>query len=167
MKLVIGLGNPGSKYANTRHNVGYLFIDQISKSKNQIPNNSKTLIFKSQNFMNESGVFVKKLVDQYKLGLSDLYIIHDDLDIKLGEYKIQLGHSPKDHNGLKSIDDALETDEYWHVKIGIENRIMNNESRIKGEDYVLQEFTKEEKEILYSTIKVACKKLVTSLANTK
>jgi PTH1 family peptidyl-tRNA hydrolase len=163
MKLVIGLGNPGVTYVDTRHNTGFQFVDQLLKNKQ--PQN--VVIKKSDTFMNESGNFVKKLVNQYKLNLSDLYIIHDDLDIKLGEYKIQLGHSPKDHNGLKSIDDALGTDEYWHVKIGIENRIMNNESRIRGEDYVLQEFTEEEKQILGDTIKQACKKLETLLANTK
>jgi PTH1 family peptidyl-tRNA hydrolase len=161
MKLVIGLGNPGSKYANTRHNAGCLFVDELKK----INKSTNLQICKSDRFMNESGIFVKKLVDQYKLSLSDLYIIHDDLDIKLGEYKIQLGHSPKDHNGLKSIDDALETDEYWHVKIGVDNRPLDN--RPLGIEYVLQNFSDDEKQILDNTIKVACKKLVTLSINTK
>jgi PTH1 family peptidyl-tRNA hydrolase len=153
MRIIVGLGNPGEGYVNTRHNVGFLVVDAL-KNSNQIK------IFKSDKFMNESGSFVKRVVDQNKLDLSNLYIVHDDLDIKLGEYKIQFGKGPKDHNGLSSIDDVLGTDQYWHVRIGIDNRPLDN--RPMGIEYVLQNFSDEEKVILDKVIKEVCHKLTSN-----
>ena len=160
MKLIVGLGNPEREYDNTRHNVGFLVVDELQKIK--LPKDA--VLRKSDVFMNDSGTFVKKLVDQYKLDPAKLYVIHDDLDIKLGEYKIQLGHSPKDHNGIKSVDTELGTNQYWHVKIGIDNR--PQDARPMGIEYVLQKFTDEEMEILNNSIKEACKRLATSLVST-
>ena len=163
MKLIIGLGNPGKDYENTRHNAGFLVADElkvkIRNSKPETLNKSKISIFKSQNFMNESGDLIKRLVDHYKINLNDLYVIHDDLDIPLGSHKIQFGRGPKDHNGLKSVDEALGTDQYWHVRVGIENRAQSSE--VSGYDYVLQNFSDEERKILDRTIKEVCKKLAT------
>ncbi|MFH1863831.1 MAG: aminoacyl-tRNA hydrolase, partial [bacterium] len=86
-KLIVGLGNPGEKYKNNRHNVGYIAVDRLLKR-----NLSKETIVKKTNvFMNSSGEVVKNLVEQYRLNPSNLWIIHDDLDIRLGEYKIQKG----------------------------------------------------------------------------
>ena len=176
MVLVVGLGNPGEEYKNTRHNAGFLvaeaLLEQIRSLKSQTLNKSKIQIFKSQDFMNESGNFVKDLTVRYSLSPNNLYIIHDDLDIKLGEFKIQFGRGPKDHNGLKSIDEALGTDQYWHVRIGIENRPerMGSPASAKataGEKYVLQNFTTEEMKKLRTVIKEVCKKLAILLKNTK
>jgi len=158
MKLVVGLGNPGLEYVNTRHNVGYIFVDQI-------PNKSKILIFKSQNFMNESGLFVKKMLNSNNLDSGNLIIAHDDLDIPLGEFKIQYGKGPKDHNGILDIEDKLGTKNFWRVRIGVDNR--PNDNRPMGEEYVLQNFSDEEKVVLDRVIKEACKKLETLLVNTK
>ena len=155
MKLIIGLGNPGIDYAETRHNVGYKVIDELLKNKS-IKN---TLARKTNVFMNQSGKFVESQTSKYQTKEEDLYIVHDDLDIPLGDYKIQFGKGPKDHNGLKSIDDALGTGEYWHVRIGIDNR--PGDSRPMGEEYVLQNFSDEEKVIIEKTIKEVCKKLET------
>lgn len=154
MKLIIGIGNPRNEYANTRHNVGYLAIDELLKSK-PVKN---VLIRKTNTFMNESGSFVKTQVDKYQIKNNDIYIIHDDLDILLGEFKIQFAKGPKDHNGIKSIDDALGTDQYWHVRIGIDNRPLDN--RPMGEEYVLQNFSDEEKNKLNVVIKEVCSKLI-------
>lgn len=173
MKLVVGLGNPGKEYENTRHNAGFLVVDNLLSSK--LPGG--TVIKKSDVFMNDSGSFVKALTIRYfgeasfAYSLNNLYIVHDDLDIKLGEYKIQFGRGPKDHNGLKSIDDVLGTNQYWHVKIGIDNRpermgLPSFAKATAGEKYVLQNFTDEERKILDGVIREACKKLVTSLINT-
>ena len=154
MKLVMGLGNPGSDYALTRHNAGFLFVDELQKRKDTF---TDFLIKKSDVFMNESGTFVKKLVDKYKLDLKNLYIVHDDLDIVLGEYKIQFGRGPKDHNGLKSIDDRLATSAYWHVRVGIDSRPDDN--RPLGQEFVLQNFTDEELKILDAVFEKLCKEI--------
>ena len=155
MKLIIGLGNPGIDYTETRHNVGYKVIDELLKNKF-----TKNILARKTNvFMNQSGKFVESQTSKYQTKEEDLYIVHDDLDIPLGDYKIQFGKGPKDHNGLKSIDDALGTDEYWHVRIGIDNR--QGDSRPMGEEYVLQNFSDEEKVIIEKTIKEVCKKLET------
>jgi PTH1 family peptidyl-tRNA hydrolase len=155
MRLIIGLGNLGEGYVSTRHNAGFLVVDGLQKVK--LPGG--IMVKKSDVFMNESGSFVKKLVDQYKLDPSNLYIVHDDLDIKLGEYKIQFGKGPRDHNGLKSVDEALGTDQYWHVRVGVDNRPLDN--RPEGIEYVLQNFTHEERKILDNVIEEVCKKLAT------
>lgn len=161
MKLVIGLGNPGPEYLTTRHNAGFLLVDELQKTK--LP--SGVVIRKSDVFMNQSGDFVKKTVDKYSVPGGDLYIVHDDLDIKLGEYKIQLGHGPKDHNGLNDIYDKLGSDNFWHVRIGIDNRPEDN--KVLGIEYVLQNFSHNEMKIIDKVIKEACKKLVTSFKSTK
>jgi len=175
MKLIIGIGNPGEKYKNTRHNVGFMVIEamasQISNFQfsisNQIQNynfqtkknlhcrmlQEKNVIFaKSQTFMNQSGKTVSAFVNFYKVKPDDLYVIHDDLDIRLGEYKIQKGVGPKLHNGIKSIDEVLGRKDYWRVRVGVENRrrefsIFNFQfpkNIIPGEKYVLQKFTEQE-----------------------
>ena len=101
--------------------------------------------------MNDSGVAVKKILDNYKISPSNLYVIHDDLDIPLGEYKIQMAKGPKDHNGINSIEEELGTKDFGRIRIGIENR-SSISTRPKGEDYVLADFTEEEKHILTWTI---------------
>lgn len=154
MKLIIGLGNPGSEYSRTRHNVGFMVVDELASL--DLP--SGTVIKKSDRFMNDSGEFVAQMVDKYKVKMPDLYIIHDDLDIKLGEYKIQEGRGPKDHNGIRSINQELGDDSYWHVRVGIDNRPLDN--RPMGEEYVLQNFTQEEQEILNKVIVQVAKRLV-------
>jgi len=156
MKLIVGLGNPGEKYLNNRHNTGQLVVETLLKKF--LPKDF--IVKKSQVFMNESGTFVKKLVEQYHIKPSDLWVIHDDLDIPLGSYKIQKGKGPKLHNGINSIEREMGTDEFWRVRIGVDSR--DSESRISGEEYVLQDFTDEDKEILDKVVQEICKKLLTS-----
>lgn len=154
MKLLIGLGNPGEKYKNNRHNVGYFFVDQ-AKRQNKLT--GKCVFLKSNTFMNSSGEAVSSLVKSHKTKLEDLYIVHDDLDIPLGSYKIQFGVGPKDHNGIGDIEDKLGTGEFWRVRIGVENR--NSDNRTPGEKYVLEDFSEEEIKILDETIKKCLKEL--------
>ncbi len=132
---------------NTRHNAGHLLVDRLLKNK--LPKD--VVVKKSNVFMNDSGEFVKNLCTKYSVLSTDLYIIHDDLDIKMGEYKIQKGHGPKDHNGLNDIYQKLGSDEFWHVRIGIDNRPLDG--RPMGIEYVLQNFTNEEKTIIDGVIK--------------
>lgn len=134
MKLIIGLGNPGEKYRGNRHNVGHQFVERAKKG------------FKTDVFMNDSGRFVAAKLNFLKLKPADLYVVHDDLDIRLGEYKIQMGIGPKVHNGVSSIEAALGTKDFWRIRIGVDNRDPDN--RTPGEDYVLQNFSSDEKKII-------------------
>jgi PTH1 family peptidyl-tRNA hydrolase len=154
MKVIIGLGNPGSKYKNNRHNVGHMVVDQLKTQ------NSKLKIFKSDKFMNDSGSFVLAQHTKYHIPYTSLFVIHDDLDIKLGEFKIQLGKGPKVHNGLNDIYEKLGTNDFWHVRVGIDNRTEDKRQNTEGKDYVLEDFTEEEKIILDRVIKQICNQLV-------
>ncbi|OGM29892.1 hypothetical protein A2630_03945 [Candidatus Woesebacteria bacterium RIFCSPHIGHO2_01_FULL_44_10] len=155
MKLIVGLGNPGEKYRNNRHNVGHMVVDGLEKRK--LPKN--VVVKKTGVFMNNSGSVIRRLINRYSLTINYLYVIHDDLDINLGEYKIQKGKGPKDHKGLNSIYDALGSKDFWHVRIGVDNR--DPQDRIPGEDYVLQNFNQEELDKVNVVIEEICKKLVT------
>ena len=92
---------------------------------------------------------MRKLIDHYKIKMPNLWVVHDDLDIALGEYKIQKTKGPKEHKGVKSIENFVGNKNFWRVRIGIENRFKN---QILGEDYVLQDFTNKEVEIINSVI---------------
>jgi PTH1 family peptidyl-tRNA hydrolase len=171
MKLIVGLGNPEAKHTNNRHNVGFMAIDAMNanfktKYKRKPGNASQKFLqsiiwdyspfaalAKPMKYMNDSGIAVKRLIDAYKIDVENLYIIHDDLDIPLGEYKIQMAKGPKVHNGIKSVEDELGTKNFGRIRIGIENRSTLNERREpKGEEYVLSDFTDEEKRIIKWTI---------------
>lgn len=156
MKLIIGLGNPGEKYKNNRHNVGHLVADKLKIQNLKLKN---IIVIKSNTFMNNSGEYVKKLVEQYRINSSDLWVIHDDLDIPLGNYKIQKGKGPRLHNGINSIERELGTENFWHLRVGVDNRVKEN--RVSGEEYVLQDFMREERGILDKAIQ----KLLIDLIN--
>jgi PTH1 family peptidyl-tRNA hydrolase len=152
MKLIVGLGNPGSAYVGTRHNAGFLVADRLQSQK--LP---KDIIVKKSNvFMNDSGSFVKSLTIRYSLSPNDLFIVHDDLDITLGEYKIQYGRGPKDHNGIGDIEGKLGTKDFWRVRIGVDP---TSREATRGEVLVLGNFTNEERVILDKVVKVVTKEL--------
>lgn len=158
-KLIIGLGNPEIKYFKNRHNTGHIFINEFLKRN--IP---MGIIAKKTNiFMNDSGSIVKNLFDKYKVSLNDLYIVHDDLDLLLGEYKIQKGVGPKLHNGISSVNEKLKSKEYWRVRIGVDAR--EKDDRIPGEKYVLEDFEEDEEKILSGVIKKAIGKLLFLINN--
>lgn len=140
MKLIIGLGNPKGKYKNNRHNVGHIFIDGVLQGLT-LHTQGETFL-KTDVFMNDSGKFARKWVNFYKVDGKDLYVVHDDLDIPLGQYKIQFGVGPKVHYGIQSVEKELGTKDFWRIRIGVDNRDPKN--RTQGEDYVLQDFTGEE-----------------------
>ncbi len=144
VKLIVGLGNPGEKYHNNRHNVGHLFIEYLV-SCSQYPV-SQVKFFKTDVFMNDSGKSVQILKTRYKILNTNLYVVHDDLDIPLGQYKIQLGVGPKVHYGINSVEQSLGTKDFWRIRIGVDAR--RAESRTAGEDYVLEDFSLEEKKVL-------------------
>ena len=148
MKLIVGLGNPGEKYENNRHNAGYMLIDALA-SKFSI---SSFKCFKTKEFMNESGKDVRHLSDFYKVSNEDLYVVYDDLDIPLGNYNVSFGKSPRVHNGINSVIEELGTEDFWHVRIGIENRTQHMGHKVEGKEYVLENFSSEEKKILEGVV---------------
>ena len=158
MKLVVGLGNPGEKYAGTRHNVGFVVVDRLvgeeefkmeKKFKSEIVRMGEVLVAKPQSFMNKSGDVVSEVVRFYKVETDDLWVIHDDLDIRLGSYKVQKGVGPKVHNGVGNIEERLGENEFWRVRVGVDNR----ESReVSGEEYVLGKFRSSERKVLGEVI---------------
>lgn len=153
MKLIVGLGNPGKEYDKTRHNIGFLTIDKyanelgISITKKKFNglygevsiDDEKVILLKPQAYINLSGEVIRKFVDFYKISISDILIIHDDLDLDIGTYKIKQKGSSGGHNGLKNIELHLGTQEYKRIKIGISNNKM-----IDTKDYVLGKISKEE-----------------------
>lgn len=164
MKLLIGLGNPGPQYVNNRHSVGFHLVDFILAQpafkaytlKNDQQFHSEVvkvsndlIIAKPQTFMNRSGKAVQSLMQHYKIHVEDVYIIHDDLDIALGAFKITQ-RGPQIHNGLASIREAVG-DGFWKIRIGIENRDPSN--RLPGEAYVLQDFLPEEVQVTQEVFK--------------
>ena len=144
MKILIGLGNPGEKYKYNRHNVGQMFVDWLNQSDKEIKKELR--LFKSDSFMNQSGGFVVQKLAYFKIKVDELGVAHDELDIRLGEYKIQLGVGPKVHYGINSIEAALGSEGFWRIRIGVDNRDL--EKRTPGESYVLEDFNSEEKTVL-------------------
>lgn len=149
MVLIVGLGNPGVKYQNNRHNIGHMFVDYSVKELTGLRVNGLR-IMKTDCYMNESGKFVSKLVNSRNSQISNLIIIHDDLDIPLGKFHIQFASGPQLHNGLESVEQHLKTKDFWRVRIGVDNRPLDK--RIPGETYALQNFLPEEKKLLEADI---------------
>jgi PTH1 family peptidyl-tRNA hydrolase len=153
--MIVGLGNPGQKYENTRHNVGFWVVDKIAEilnikiDKKQAQalvqstfwDGKKILLVKPQTYMNLSGQSVLQLINFYQDQIDNFIIIHDDLDLPVGKLRFKTGGGTGGHNGLKSIIQYLNSQEFDRLKIGI-GRPSNN-SEVK--DYVLTTFTKEEK----------------------
>ena len=155
MKLIVGLGNPGVEYKNTRHNIGFMFFDflgidsfTLNKKMNSYEsfkkiNGEKVIFVKPTTFMNLSGSTVKKYMDYYNMTLDDLLIIQDDLDMKIGNYKFSYNHNHGGHNGIKNIIECLDSKSFLRVKIGILNH-----SFLNDKDFVLGKFNKEELKII-------------------
>ncbi len=140
MITLVGLGNPGKKYQNNRHNVGHMFIDYL----NNLNLKTKDLkLIKTDCFMNQSGLFLKNTLHITHSSLSKTIIVHDDLDIPLGKFHIQLGVGPKLHNGLESIEQNLKSKDFWRIRIGVDKRLPDRWT--DGIKYVLQDFLTEEK----------------------
>ena len=160
MKLIVGLGNPGKEYQNTRHNIGFMTLDHFANTDNwkikfsslyteTIVNGEKILLIKPQTYMNLSGNALIEFVNFYKINLEDILVIHDDLDLPVGTYRLKINSSAGGHNGIKSIIERLGNNNFARLKIGI-----SNNKDIDTKDYVLGKFTKEELEIfekLYPT----------------
>lgn len=166
--IVAGLGNPGRKYQNTRHNVGFMAVDELAlgleasgwKLVNKFDaltlENREILLIKPQTFMNESGKAVSAAMRFYKIPLNHLVVIHDDLDIPLGMVKMGFGRGPKVHNGIDSIETQLGSKDFWRIRIGTDNRSFEDRLRVTPTDYVLKQIEPGEMLILDKTLEVAC-----------
>lgn len=147
IKLIIGLGNPGTIYKDTYHNAGFLFVDYLTKTQPSL--NSQPLapaLIKSAVYMNESGNFVKKIIKESKTKPRELLIVHDDADIPLGKYKFSFGSGSAGHKGVESIIKALGTKDFWRLRIGIRKQELG--IRQKAENFVLKKVSRTNKKIL-------------------
>ena len=157
MKLIVGLGNPGREYNNTRHNVGFQLLDYIVFSKHlsfskekfnasyveMMVKGEKVLLIKPLSYMNLSGSVVAKFVSFYKININDILVIQDDLDMNFGRIKFVYDSSCGGHNGIRDIERCLGTKKYARLKIGIAH-----DKTIDTKDYVLGSFSKAEQQEL-------------------
>ena len=165
MKLIIGLGNPGDQYKDTRHNIGYMIVDRLSRElgpvaaefAKEVKHNAliakagDVLLVKPLTFMNNSGATVKSLVDYYKLTPFDVWVIHDDIDLPIGKIRIREKGGTAGHNGVISIMEVLKSDQFVRFRMGIgrgmeargssENKNMHHRSVIA---FVLSRFNRSE-----------------------
>lgn len=157
MKLIVGLGNPGLSYMKTRHNIGFVFLDEIIKKYNfkidkekfsgkytieQI-NDEKIIFLKPQTYMNLSGESISKFVEFYKIKTEDILVIYDDIDLDVGRIRLKRKGSSGGHNGVENIIECLGTENFNRLKIGI-----SKDELIDTKDYVLGKFTEEDEEVL-------------------
>ncbi|CAM3541831.1 MAG: aminoacyl-tRNA hydrolase [Aliarcobacter sp.] len=158
MYLIVGLGNIGEKYQFTRHNIGFMVIDEITKnlstSNINNPNFQSTLLKSGYNlfakpttYMNNSGVAVHAIKEYYKIDLENIIVIHDDLDLPFGTVKFKIGGGHGGHNGLRSLDSHIGKD-YVRVRIGIGKP----KEKLDVANYVLSNFSKEEMKLLQDII---------------
>ena len=154
MKLIVGLGNPEKKYKNTRHNAGFLVLDNILGEVNwkekfsalyyeENKGTDKVIYIKPQTYMNMSGEAVIKFVNYYGINNEDILVIQDDIDMDFGKIRIKNSSSYGGHNGILSIITNLNTEDFHRLKIGIKNENKND-----TKDFVLSSFSKDELNIL-------------------
>ena len=180
MKLVVGLGNPGEKYLNTRHNLGFDVLDEFKRKKELgewvLDNKFKAEVIKTQltiilarpqTFMNQSGLCVATLAKFYKIKPEDIIIIHDELDIVLGHLKIRVGGSDAGHHGIESIITHLGSENFVRVRLGIGNlKSQSGEHKhraFNAEHFVTEDFLPNEKSKAKALIKKGVKALETIL----
>ena len=166
-KLIVGLGNPENQYGDTRHNVGFSVVNELKKQVQTIScaskfkvdvgelhqGGQKTFILKPTAYMNESGSPVGEFAKFYKIVPEEILVIHDDLDLPLGNLRLSEGGSSGGHNGVQSVIDNFGAN-FWRMRVGIGS---NKEFGLSAEDYVLQKFKPEEKEVIEKSIIKAAK----------
>jgi len=173
MKLIVGLGNPGDKYKKTRHNLGFLIVDYLAANDKWKENKKANCLYikkqigleeveliKPQTFMNNSGKTVNYLQKKHHLKPEDILIVHDDIDLLLGEIRIQQGRGPAGHKGVQSIINQLGTKNFIRMRIGIKPTANQEKDT---EKFVLEKFTTEEEEIIQQIIKRAAQMIKAAL----
>lgn len=167
MKIIVGLGNPGEKYEKTRHNIGFMVVDQILKNFESVKDTvwtneskfksdiaeitwqpkhgkaEKVILVKPKTYMNNSGMAVNLITSFYKLLSTDLWVIHDDVDLKLGTVRIRLGGGSAGHRGIESLLQHMPDGNFWRVRLGIGRP--EEKAGTKGvEEFVVGDFTHQE-----------------------
>ena len=176
MKLIVGLGNPEKKYEKTRQNLGWRVIDYLSEKNGAEPfrlekkfnalvadgelDGQKIILAKPLNYMNNSGQSVRAIVDYFKIAPADIIVVHDEIDLPLGEIKVQENISSAGHKGVQSVIDQLKTQEFKRVRLGIRPgpKIIQ-----KAEDFVLEKFSPEEEKSVEEEIKRAAQLVASAL----
>ena len=160
MKLIVGLGNPGREYVNTRHNIGFMYLDYIFGDKfvtnNKFKameyittiNGEKVIVIKPLTYMNLSGEAVIKYVNYYKIQEEDILVIQDDLDMDVGRIKLLFNHGAGGHNGIKNIISHFGTEEFLRIKIGVGEKPQGYDLA----DYVLSYFDKKTRDIIDNSL---------------
>ena len=165
MKLIVGLGNPGKKYDNTRHNIGFMCVDAWLKQNHttfrlnkkfeaemaELNVNNKVIVIKPQTYMNLSGSSASKVKNYYNIDLDDLIVVQDDLDLEFGKIRLKFNSSSGGQNGIKDIINHLHSQEFLRIKVGIKNKFKHNAA-----DFVLANFNQEEKQQLEQIIVQVC-----------
>ncbi len=195
MKLIVGLGNPGEKYEKTRHNLGFLVLDKFLKDFSQVQKtiweyNEKfkcdiakidwqpkkgtlrgIILVKPKTYMNNSGLSVRLVSAFYKINPSDIWIIHDEIDLPLGNMKIRFGGGSAGHKGIMSIMNSLGTEKFWRFRLGTGHQkgIKNSKFKIKNsksvEEFVLRGFSSGEAGKAREIIKRGSKSIQEALEN--
>lgn len=167
MKIIVGLGNPGREYEKTRHNIGFMVLDQLLKNYTSVKDTvwtdepkfkadiaeigwtpkhgreEKVILVKPKTYMNNSGMAVHLISSFYKVPSTDLWIIHDDADLRLGAVRIRLGGGSAGHRGIESILGHIPDGNFWRVRLGIGRP--EEQASVKGIDgFVLGEFTPQD-----------------------
>ncbi len=174
MRLIVGLGNPDKKYENTPHNMGFRVLERVAKLLDGPPfrlegqyegeitqsgqPSDRVFLFKPQTYMNKSGQAVKKVMDYYKLGMDDLWVICDDIDLELGMVRSRERGSSGGHKGLQSMIEVVGTDEFVRVRLGV-----GRDAKIDPEKYVLMPFGKDKEEMVSKIIDKTADFIVQSL----
>ena len=175
MYLIVGLGNPEPQYANTRHNMGFDVINELSKqceikvSKSKFDafygvgeiNGKKVILVKPQTFMNESGRSIIKFKKFYKISNKNIIVAYDDMDLNIGNIRLKAKGGAGTHNGMKSVVENLNTEEFIRIRVGI------GEPKNKNEiiNYVLEQIPKRERTILDESIEKAKDSILEILEN--
>jgi PTH1 family peptidyl-tRNA hydrolase len=182
MHLIIGLGNPGEEYKDARHSVGFVAVDEIARkegskflfekkfnaeaAKSHFAEKPAILV-KPSTFVNKSGDAVRKLKAFYKIKPADIVVIHDDLDIEFGSFKLSFAKHSGGHRGVQSVIDGLKTDKFWRLRIGTANRRLTaarHQKTLKAKkesvgNFVLSRFAPAEQAELKKIIKKALERL--------
>lgn len=175
MKLIVGLGNPGSKYLMTRHNIGFMAVDGLadrhgSHFKDEHKSltakvrigTQQALLVKPQTFMNLSGQAVRTISDYYKIDHENILAIHDEVDLPFGTWKYQKNRGHNGHNGIRDIHKMLDTKDYHRLRIGV-SRPPN--AKMNVADYLLSNFVKSEIEEIPHILNTICDSLETYITD--